>query len=68
MQRLRPGDRRRWHRRLRYRSRDDHETSEYENGYCGEGECFSHASNRAQQRSGACRHLLHTWKYKGKLQ
>lgn len=67
MQRLRPGDRRRWHRRLRYRPRDDHETPEYENGYRGEGECPSNASNRTQQWSGTRRHLLHAWKYEGKL-
>lgn len=67
MQRLRPRHRRRWHRRLRYRPRNDHETSEYEDGYRGEGERSSHASNRAQQRGGTRRHLLYPWKYEGKL-
>lgn len=67
MHHVRLGDRGWWHCRLRDRPRDDHAASEYENGHCGEGERSSQTSNRPQQRRGARRHLLHSWKYEGKL-
>lgn len=66
MPHVRPGNRGWWHRRLRHRPRDDHAASELENGHRGEGERSSQTSNGPQQRRGARRHLLHSWKHEGK--